>query len=252
MTDDELYTRATGVAAQAEEIAVNAKQVIENARKTLEGFDAEDGPVRGMTASVKQTMDDARSAMEGLAENMEALKRNFLLRGFFRGRGYFDLAQTSPADYREGVLTKGSDRRVTRVWQRAQALFEPEPERPDQERLTDAGRAWVDGSIAPYMEHVGSGIVMVEGYARQGTLDEQYLRSRARASLVRDHLIAKFELDPQATGAMALSGDATGSPDGATWDGVALAIIIPKDAHEDALDRVSRKGAAKPGTEIAQ
>ena len=53
-----------------------------------------------MTASVKQTMDDARESMASFAENMDALKHNFLLRGFFNKRGYFDLAQISPADYR--------------------------------------------------------------------------------------------------------------------------------------------------------
>ena len=107
VNDDELYNRATAIAKQAEDIAANARQVVENAKKTLEGFQSKDGPVQGMTANVKQTMDDARAAMAGFAENMEALKHNFLLRGFFKGRGYFDLAQMSPADYRQGVLTQG-------------------------------------------------------------------------------------------------------------------------------------------------
>jgi hypothetical protein len=192
-----------------------------------------------MTASVKQTMDDARSAIEGLAENMDALKHNFLLRGFFKGRGYFDLAQMSPADYRRGALTKGSDRRVVRVWERADPLFEPEPEHQENERLTAAGKEWADAAIAPYLEHVASGIVIVEGYAQQGTRDEQYLRSRRRASMVREHLIAKFHLDPQATGAMPLSADSTGSPGNSPWDGVALAVILPKAAHQGVTSRTT-------------
>jgi hypothetical protein len=40
---------------------------------------------------------------QGLAENMDAMKHNFLLRGFFKGRGYYDLAQMSPGDYRKGA-----------------------------------------------------------------------------------------------------------------------------------------------------
>jgi phospholipid/cholesterol/gamma-HCH transport system substrate-binding protein len=233
--DDELYNRATAIAKQTEEIAVNARQVIEKAKLTLEGLQSKDGPVQGMTTSVKQTMDDARAAMEGLAENMDALRHNFLLRGFFKKRGYFELAQISPADYRRGVLTKGSDRRLVRVWRRAEVLFEPEPGDPQGERLTDPGKAWVDSAIAPYLEDVGSGIVIVEGYAQQGTLDEQYLRSRAHALIVREYLLSKFHLDPQATGAMPLSADSTGSPGESPWDGVALALILPKAA----LERVS-------------
>jgi phospholipid/cholesterol/gamma-HCH transport system substrate-binding protein len=232
VNDDALYQRMTAITKEADGIAVDTRQLVANAKKTLEGFQAKDGPVQGMTASVKQTMDDARSAIEGLAENMDALKHNFLLRGFFKGRGYFDLAQMSPADYRRGVLTKGSDRRVVRVWQRADLLFEPEPDHQENERLTVPGRAWADSAIGPYLEHAASGIVIVEGYSQRGTRDEQYLRSRARAAIVRDYLIGKFHLDPQGTGAMPLSGESTGSPGKTPWDGVALAVILPKAALE--------------------
>ena len=141
VNDDELYNRVTAIAKQTEETTANARQVVENAKETLEGFQSKDGAVQGMTASVKQTMDDARGSMAGFAENMDALKHNFLLRGFFNKRGYFDLAQISPADYRQGALTKGSDRRLVRVWLRSDALFEPEPDHPEKEQLTEAGKA---------------------------------------------------------------------------------------------------------------
>jgi phospholipid/cholesterol/gamma-HCH transport system substrate-binding protein len=229
LNDDELYNRVAAIAKQAEEITANTKQVVEVARTTLEGFQGKDGPVQGMTASVKQTMDDARSAMAGFAANMEALKHNFLVRGFFKGRGYFNLAQMSPADYRKGVLTKGGDRHLIRVWLRADALFEADPDRAETERLTDAGKTGIDLAIAPYLEHVGVSIVMVEGYAQQGTRGHQYLQSRARGVLVRDHLIDQFHLDPEATGAIPLGAESAGSPDKAPWDGVALAVILPKD-----------------------
>ena len=232
VNDDELYKRVNSIAEQADGIVVDTRQLVANAKKTLEGFEAKDGPVQGMTASVKQTMDDARSAIEGLAENMDALKHNFLLRGFFKKRGYFELAQMSPAEYRGGTLTKGSDRRVVRAWRGADVLFEPEPNRQEDERLTAPGKEWVDSAIAPYLEHAASGIVIVEGYSQRGTRDEQYLRSRARAGIVRDYLIAKFHLNPQSTGAVPLSGESTGSPGKTPWDGVALAVILPKASLE--------------------
>jgi phospholipid/cholesterol/gamma-HCH transport system substrate-binding protein len=228
ITDDAFYAQVTAISKQVQEIATNANRVVEQAKKTLEGFESKDGPVQGMTANVKQTMDDARAAMSGFAENMEALKHNFLVSGFFKGRGYYDLADISPADYRKGVLTKG-DRRVVRVWLRRDVLFEPDPNHLEQERLTDAGMARVDSAIAPYLDHLASGVLIVEGYAQGGTRDEQYLRSRVRASLVRDYLINKFHLDPQATGAMPLGAEATDAPDSAPFDGVALAVILPKN-----------------------
>lgn len=228
MNDDELYNRVATISKQVEEITAGAKQVVERAKATLEGFESKDGPVQGMTASVKQTMDDARTAMAGFADNMEAMKHNFLLRGFFKGRGYFNLAEMSPADYRGGILTKGGDRVAVRVWLRSDSLFEGAPNQPQNEQLSDDGKRAVNSAIAPYLERVASGIVMVEGYAQQGTRDEQYLKSRVRASLVRDHLITLFHLDPEATGAMPLGAESAGSPDKTTWDGVALAVILSK------------------------
>jgi phospholipid/cholesterol/gamma-HCH transport system substrate-binding protein len=227
MTDDELYLRATAIARQTEETATNARQVVELAKKTLEGFQAKDGPVQGMTADLKQTLDGAREAMVGFAENMDALKRNFLVRGFFNGRGYFDLDDISPAAYRQGALTKGG-KQLARVWLRSDALFEPEPDREDSERLTAAGKAQLDAAFAPSLEHAASGVVMVEGYAQQGPPETRFLRSRARASLVRSYLIAKFFLDPQSTGTMPLGADSPGSPGLMPWDGVAIAVILPK------------------------
>src|SRR4030095_8963544 len=82
----------------------------------------------------------------------------------------------------------------------------------------------------PYLEYLAAGILIVEGYAQHGPLEEQYLRSRARASIVRDYLVGTFHLQPQPTGAIPLSADSTGSPGKARWDGVALAVILPKDA----------------------
>lgn len=227
MNDDELYVRVARIAQQTEETATSARQVVELAKTTIEGLQSKNGPVQGMTANVSHTMDQARGAMASLAENMDALKRNVLLRGFFNRRGYFDLARLSPAAYKQGILTSGGGRQRIRTWLHAEALFETEAGPSDNERLSDAGKARVDAAIAPSLDDVAAGIVMVEGYAQQGLRDQQYLQSRVRASIVREYLIARFHLDPQATGAMPLGADSTDSPERA-WDGVALAVILPK------------------------
>jgi phospholipid/cholesterol/gamma-HCH transport system substrate-binding protein len=233
VNDDELYRRATDVARQAEEIATSARQVVEQAKNTLAGFQSKDGPVEGMASSLKQTMDDARKAMSGFAENMEALKRNFLFRGFYNDRGFFNLAGISPAAYRQGALTRGGSRRSVRVWLKTAVLFEPAPDDPATERLTDDGKARLDSAIGSYLDRLTTGVLVVEGYAQRGTKDEQYLRSRVRASLVRDYLISKFSITPQTTGVMPLGRESAGSPDGELWDGVALAIFEENNAAKE-------------------
>jgi hypothetical protein len=231
VNDDELYVRATAVAKQAEEIAGSARQVVDQARTTLAGFQSKDGPVEGMAAGLKQTMDDARKAMSAFAENMEALKHNFLLRGFFKDRGFYNLAEISPAAYRQGALAKGGLVQPTpRVWVGAAELFEPAPDDPATERLTAAGKVRLDGSIGSYLDRLAGGVLMIEGYAQHGNKQEQYLRSRVRGSLVRDYLIATFGLTPQTTGVMPLGRESSGSPDKQPWDGVALAMFEEKSS----------------------
>jgi phospholipid/cholesterol/gamma-HCH transport system substrate-binding protein len=233
VNDDELYRRVTNVAKQAEEIATNARQVVEQAKETLAGFQSKDGPVEGMASSLKQTMDDARKAMAAFAENMEALKRNFMLRGFYNDRGYFNLADISPAAYRQGALTRDGSRRSVHVWLTTAVLLEPAPDEAATERLTDDGKARLDSAIGGYLDRLTTGVLMIEGYSQHGTKDDQFLRSRVRASLVRDYLIGKFSLTPQATGIMPLGGQSTGSPSGDRWDGVALAIFEENNAVKE-------------------
>jgi phospholipid/cholesterol/gamma-HCH transport system substrate-binding protein len=225
LTDDTLYERVTNVAAQAEEIASNARDVIEQARKALNDFQTSNG---GMSSNLRQTLDQARAAMTSFSDNMEALKHNFLFRGFFNDRGYFNLAGLSPAQYRSGVLTRDNRRAVARVWLKAALVFEPDPAAPAAERLTVDGRARVDSAVAPFLDRLASGVLVVEGYAMQGTRDEQYVRSRARAEIVREYLIGKFSLDPATTGLMPLGIDAPDSPDNGQWDGVALAAFLER------------------------
>ena len=233
VNDDELYVRAAGVAKQAEEIATSARQVVDQAKTTLAGFQSKDGPVEGMAAGLKQTMDDARKAMSAFAENMEALKHNILLRGFFKDRGFFNLAEISPGAYRQGALTKGGlIQRAPRVWIESAELFEPAPDDPATERLSAGGKARLDASIGSYLDRATGGVLMIEGYAQPGNKQEQYLRSRVRGSLVRDYLIATFGLTPQTTGVMPLGRDSTGSPDNKPWDGVALAMFEEKPAKK--------------------
>jgi phospholipid/cholesterol/gamma-HCH transport system substrate-binding protein len=228
LNDDEFYQRATSIAKQAEQIANNTRQVIEQAKRVMDDFQAKDGPVQGLSANLKDTMDGARLAMMGFAENMEALKHNFLVRGFFNDRGFFNLASISPAEYRAGALTRKGARRTVRIWVSALVLFEPDPEQPHAERLTDDGKARLDSAMATFIDRLPGSALVVEGHAQKGTKDDQYLESRLRASSVRSYLIGKFQLDPQMTGIMPLGRDSEGSPNGAPWDGVALAVFQDK------------------------
>src|SRR5438552_11533913 len=186
--DDELYRRATGIAKRAEEITDNVREVVAEARETLDSLRSKDGPVQGVTSDLKQTLGGARDAMAGLAENMDALKHNFLFRGFFRSRGYFSLSQLAPAEYRKGAVTANGDRQPVRVWLSAPFLYDIDP-RTDRERLTDEGKARLESAIEPFLDRLPTTVLVVEGYSQLGTHEARYMQALEGASPGREYLL---------------------------------------------------------------
>jgi phospholipid/cholesterol/gamma-HCH transport system substrate-binding protein len=225
VNDDALYDRAVGIANHAEQIAAQTQDVVAQANQALANLQGPNGQVAGLATTLERTLDNSRDAMAELADALAALKHNFLLRGFFKDRGYFSLADLTAADYLKGQLTRGGDRRKVRVWLGADILFERAPG-DGAERLTAAGKARLDSAIAPYLADLAGSPLVIEGYAQQGSQAERYLRSRTRASLVREYLIERFDLEPRQVGAMPLGDRSSGSPRGAKWKGVALAVFL--------------------------
>ena len=125
--------------------------------------------------------------MADMAETTEALKRNFLVRGFFTRRGYFDLADVSVDAYRQGVL-ENKERRALRLWIRAELLFERDAK--GVERLSDEGRSRLDSAMSQFVRYPRTSPFVVEGYAQRPTADERFLLSRSRGQLVRDYISA--------------------------------------------------------------
>lgn len=188
-------------------------------------------------ADFGQTLDNARKATADLSENMEALKHNFLLRGFFKSRGYFDLESISPIDYRRGVLLT-KNRSILREWVTAESVFRRGAK--GVEELTPAGKAQLGATMGEWVQFGGEGPLMVEGYSTAGARDQQHLISRARAALVRTYLIDTFGLDPRGTGAIALGAEAP-EASGGTFDGVALALYVDKKLLAEARRATSRR-----------
>jgi phospholipid/cholesterol/gamma-HCH transport system substrate-binding protein len=165
---------------------------------------------------------------------MEAMKRNFLFRGFFNRRGYFDLDAIAPVDYRSGVLENGN-RKAMRIWLAADGLFAPLPGGGFE--LSEVGRARIDSAMSTYLKYVPSYPIVVEGYATQGTKNERCRTAQLWSGMVREYLLQRFDLVPQATGYIPLGNDAQGSPTGGPWDGVAITLFIDREALEFATQQ---------------
>lgn len=228
INDDALYQRAREIADEVKTVMANVRQVTDETRQAIADFRSQGGPAQGLFSDMRVTLGQAREATADMADNMEALKHNFLLRGFFNRRGYFDLDAISPAQYRNGVLENGK-RKAMRIWLASPVLFEAGPD-GTTEVLTAEGRARIDSAMATYLRYVPANPLVIEGYATGGTVGERFRRSRQRAGLVREYLLGQYDLMPQHTGFIALGDDAEGSPDSDRWDGVALTLFLDMNA----------------------
>jgi len=177
----------------------------------------------GLLGDVRGTLENTREATSDLADNMEALKRNWFFRGFFKKRGFYDLDSISPEEYRKGKFARGRESR--RVFVDAAELMTKDAQ--GNEVLSAAGKARLDQIAAPYLRYAADTPLFVEGYASQGNADEQFLRSRDRARLVRAYLISRFGLKPQYVGSMPLGAEGPQGPAGRLQDGVAV-VYYPK------------------------
>ena len=227
LTDDSLFASAKSIAADAQKAMASVREASQDARNAIADLRGENGPVKGLTGDAQQTLQAARDAMTDLAEATEALKRNFLFRGFFNRRGYFDLDDVSVAQYRQGAL-QTKDRRALRIWVAATYLFERDAS--GHERLSAGGMARIDSAMSQFIRYPPTSPFVVEGYAEGATADERHLVSRGRSQLVRDYVVGKFKLDVNYVATMSMGAEAQDSPTGDRWDGVALAIFVPSAA----------------------
>jgi len=169
----------------------------------------------GMAGDLRATLGSAREAMSDLAENLEALKHGFFFRGFFKDRGFFDIGSLSPVEYQSKQFEKNVTKE--RVWVRQDELFTLKD--GGSEELSEPGRKKLDAMIVNFLRFTKDRAVIVEGYAAAGTPDEQFLRSRERATKVRDYLVNKFTLSPDYVGVMPMGAVAE------YGDGVALVLL---------------------------
>lgn len=239
--DDALYERVVSTSREVEQSMKNVREMTERTREFVTTFAARDGTAQQIALSLRNALADVQEATSDLAEGTEALKRNFLFRGFFRDRGFFDLDGVSREAYQAGTLEK--DRTAVRIWIDARLLFTTDP--AGAERLSDEGRRRLDSAMADLVRYPRDSPLVVEGYAELSAGEPAYLQSVDRAQLVREHLLARFRRQATLTDIMPMGADAVGSPSGdRRWNGVALAMFV----RNDVLKRTGATGERSPGS----
>jgi phospholipid/cholesterol/gamma-HCH transport system substrate-binding protein len=207
---------------KVETVADNMANLTKEALATIRSFQGPEGASGGLMAEVRQTLTSANETMANFADNSEALKRNFLFRGFFNTRGYFDLDAVTVREYHEGRFLP--DRQKVSEWLNSTDLFAASPD--GKERLTEEGRKKLDFAMTGFLKYSKNEPFIVESWAGAGGDPERVLRSRERAIMVSEYLVQKFALKPNYVAVMPMN--ASGMTDAQSRDGVGLVLFAPK------------------------
>jgi phospholipid/cholesterol/gamma-HCH transport system substrate-binding protein len=195
---------------------VNDKQLYANLEQTTNGLNT--------------TVTQAQAGVTDFKENMEALKHNFLLSGYFKKRGYDDTADLGADEI--AALPQGTPSKVFTF--SGKQLFDSRDSAKlkNQKSLNPGGEFLAKNEFGVAVIEVSAGL---EGDSKKDTVLTQ-----ARAMVIRDYLVQHFGFDDSQLKTMAV-GKQAGSGGDAEWGTIQILIFpqgtaIPPDKSATAID----------------
>jgi phospholipid/cholesterol/gamma-HCH transport system substrate-binding protein len=183
------------------------------------------------TATLQNTLMQAQTGVTDFQENMEALKHNFLLSGYFKKRGYEDEADLGAYSI-SGLPQAASLKTFTYT---AKELFDKRDSAKlkHPKKLNDAGKFLADNEFGV--------AVVVADTDKAGDAKQDETLTEARAMVVRQYLVGNFAFDDTAMKTLGEGkyGDADGE-----WGSIKIVVYpsgteLPMDATP-----ASKRGAA--------
>ena len=172
-----LLKKTDGILDQVQEVATNLAGISE---KINNGS----GSV-GALINDKSLYNKVNSGAAAFQDDAEALKHNFLLRGFFKNRGYEDASQLTRNEIRQ-LPPNPASKEFTLD---AKDLFD----KPDTAKLKNEKQLKPAGEFLQ-SNPFGLAVVAALGSTKGDTAQEKAL-TLARAAVVRDYLVKNFRLD---------------------------------------------------------
>ncbi|MGC2528311.1 MAG: MlaD family protein [Candidatus Acidiferrum sp.] len=171
------------------------------------------------TVGLRDTVTHAQAGVTAFQEDMEALKQNFLVRGFFKKRGYEDsaeLAQNAIPELPQTAALK------TFTFDSRKLFDKEDTAKPrNQKSLRAAGEFLADTEFGVAVVVVSTGDV--------GDEHKDVVLTQARAMVVRDYLINNFSFDDTQLKTMGLGKGKSATPNSG-WGTVEI-IVYPPDAE---------------------
>jgi len=188
---------------------VNDKQLYSNLEQT--------------TTTLHSTMVQAQAGVSDFQENMEALKHNFFLSGYFKKRGYEDSGDL--AANRIGELPQGTPLKAFTFT--ARQLFDAR----DSAKLKDPRALAGSGSYLA-SNAFGTAVVVVST-GMEGDTSKDLVLTEARAMVVREYLVENFGFDDSHLKTLG-KGKQSGTGLDADWGSVQI-LIFPEGTEAPAV-----------------
>ena len=168
------------------------------------------------TAGLRDTVIKAQAGVGDFQENMEALKSNFLLRGYFKNRGYDD-----PADLLKNqiaALPPGEPLKAF-TFDCKQLFDKMDNAKPkNQKSLRAAGQFLADNEFGIAVIEVSSGMA--------GDTEKDLTLTQARALVVREYLVQNFGFDDSEVKTLGVGK--TNGADAGGWGTVKILVYPPE------------------------
>jgi phospholipid/cholesterol/gamma-HCH transport system substrate-binding protein len=173
-----------GVMDSARGAVENAAVAVNSLKSISAKIDTGQGTV-GALINDRTVYRNVNAGAVALQENMEALKHNFLTRGFFKNRGYDDSTELT----KNAVPQLPKDAPSRKFEFDAAKVFD----KPDTAKLKN--RKALD-EVGRFLEANSFGAVVVSAYAgMKGDSAETLTLTQAQAMVVRDYLAENFRID---------------------------------------------------------
>jgi len=175
----------------------------------------------------------AQTGVTDFQENMEALKHNFLLSGYFKKRGYEDEGELK-ANRISGLPQSAPEKEFTYA---AKQLFDgrDSAKLKNQKSLKAAGEYLAQNQF-------GFAVVVVSAGTEGDTKSDQIL-SEARAVVIRAYLVENFGFDDSQLKTLG-TGKLTGAKSDAEWGSIQILLYPAGVAIPSAVDAPAPIAAA--------
>jgi len=169
---------------------------------------------------LNQTMDGihdavahAQAGVTDFQENMEALKHNFFLRGYFKNRGYEDSAELA----KDGIerLPQGTPQK-TFTFEAKQLFDKVDTARLKNQKSLDAA--------GEFLTDTDFGVAVVAAYSSmEGDTRKNLVLTQGRALVVREYLVENFGFDDRRLKTLGM-GKKTGTSPESGWGTIQILI----------------------------